>query len=537
MKNKPQKFSCIEIHRPHNKVGTNLVKDHKKYRLPEEVNGNRKVSAASEKVKSNVKLTHDPRRKKSRKASKRKNRKSYRRAFLALCNFPNYVENAVIAAILLLLAMLSQIADLLVGIVPALPVLVLNTIPQTDDPVMRALLRAIQGPEKWKGKGWSLRRPWIIQPKISLRETRPSQSTIDYIGGKFKDELYRWRKFCFPFICSSMVLMPGIPPEVSRTIISASPLALPILFGPRKKIEGRLVLDLDADNLNAYIPEGIEKLFSHSKRCHQGITMFLKWFYHKEKHFTQWKNDMSRFRPVVHKGQFIQPATDEKTELLCAALSFFQQYLHFASEKKGWISTDTAREILHHYWQLVLPESALSETGPQDSPANPDYDTPSVFYQFLTDHYIPTYRGQVLRGTKAAQGTMAIIYTVDEVEYFIAPRRRFLEVYAQWLSDHGSSAFELSGDKDEAAVQRKLLDAGIPLKGETKNPATWRYKFFNANANVPKNKIDCFGLPIRQLPETVQSVFGQLLGMPDVEAAVPNGPEPAPDGQEGVNPL
>ena len=450
---------------------------------------------------------------------------------------PNYVENAVTAAILLLLVILSQIADLLVGVVPAMPVLVLNMTPQTDDPVMRALLRAIQGSEKWKGENWSLRRPWIVQPKISLRETKPSQSTIDYMGGKFKDELYRWRKFCFPFICSSMVLLPGVPPEVSRTIIAASPLALPILFGPRKKIEGRLVLELDADNLNSYIPEEIENLSSRSMRCHQGMAMFLKWFYRMEKHFEQWQTDIGWFRPVIQRGHFVQAASDEKTELLCAALSLFQQYLLFASEKKKWISSAEAKEILHRYWRLVLPESAPAEDGPQNSPANLAYDAPPVFFQFLSDYYIPTYRDQILIGKKAAQGTMATVINVEEVEYFIAPRGRFLEIYAQWLSDQGGSAFELSGDKDEAAVQRKLLEAGVPLRGEAKNPVTWRHKFYNTSVKGQKRMIDCFGLPIAQLPETVQSVIGQLLGTPSGEMTAPNGPEPASSGQEGANPL
>lgn len=190
-----------------------------------------------------------------------------------------------------------------------------------------------------------------------------------------------------------------------------------------------------------------------------------------------------------------------------------------------------AKEILNRYWRLVLPESAPAEASPQDSPATLDYDTPSVFYRFLTDHYIPTYRDQILIGEKAAQGTMAIIYDVkNDAQYFIAPRRRFLEVYAQWLSDQGCSTFDLSGDNDEASVQRRLLEAGIPVKGERNNPSTWRHKFYAVNAKVKKRDIDCIGLCVTQLPDTVQKAIGQLLGTPCGEEPAPNGPKPVPDG-------
>ena len=86
-------------------------------------------------------------------------------------------------------------------------------------------------------------------------------------------------------------------------------------------------------------------------------------------------------------------------------------------------------------------------------------------------------------------------------------------------------------------MQRKLLEAGIPVKGESGNPVTWRYKFYAADAKVKKKDVDCIGLPMAQLPEMVQSVIGQLLGTPCGEVSVPNSPESAPNGQEGVNPL
>ena len=126
-----------------------------------------------------------------------------------------------------------------------------------------------------------------------------------------------------------------------------------------------------------------------------------------------------------------------------------------------------------------MPESAPKENDEQEKNAALNYESPDVFYQFLAEWFLPTYHKQILQAAKGVQGTMGLIRNLDGATLFIAPRQIFLETYSQWLNDHSSSTLDLSVARGDAMAQRKLLEAGIPLKGETKNPAIWRYPFMD----------------------------------------------------------
>lgn len=165
------------------------------------------------------------------------------------------------------------------------------------------------------------------------------------------------------------------------------------------------------------------------------------------------------------------------------------------------------------YWRWALPESAPKENDEQEKNVVLNYESPDVFYQFLTEWFLPTYHKQILQAAKGVQGTMGLIRNLDGATLFIAPRQIFLETYSQWLNDHSSSILDLSVARGDAVAQRKLLEAGIPLKGETKNPATWRYPFYGRDKTVNGGgMIGCFALPLAQLPERVRSVFEDLFG-------------------------
>lgn len=85
---------------------------------------------------------------------------------------------------------------------------------------------------------------------------------------------------------------------------------------------------------------------------------------------------------------------DEQTDLLCAALSLFKQLLFFSTEVIGLLSPEMAHEILMEYWQLVLPQSApvpvemvgLEEMEPESVSSIQTYDSPTVFFRFLTEY-------------------------------------------------------------------------------------------------------------------------------------------------------
>lgn len=469
----------------------------------------------------------------NKSVSQKPKRRQRTASCLTLCNFPNYVENAEAAATLFLLVLLIQVAHLLVGIVTAMPAIYLDCAPLAAVPVLNALLQAIQGPDKWTGKGWKLQRPHIIRPQLSLSETRPSQNLQDYIGGTFKNCCGEKQKFHFPLICSSAVLLPGVPSSVKQEIMQISPLALLISFERNKNADTRPCFELTASGFDSYDTKAIKKFSKRAADCYWGLEKFLEWFCGKTKNIERWQDEIDRFRPVTHKGHFTTPKSDNRTEWLCAGLSLFQQYLYFASEKKEWITTEEAHDFLLRYWRLVLPESAPSVEGNQQDGQCLAYESPEAFYRFLAEYFLPTYHSQVLYGTTGEQGTMALVRKLDGEEFFITPRMQFLETYAQWLKSQHSPSFDLSVSKGETAVQRKLLEAGIPLRGEKNNPSTWRYPFYGKQ----KGMVNCLALPVGQFPEPAQSAFENLIGTGSGTAAAPNRTEPAPDGQKGVEVL
>lgn len=395
----------------------------------------------------------------------------HHKVLLILCGFPELVEQSETAAKLLLLILMSQVFHFMAGVLPALPVLTLNSPPQLACAIIGPLLDAVQGPETWRGKGWCPRRSWIIHPQIALGETTLSTSIMDYLGGKCKDRKGKKREFYFPYIASSVLMMPGLPAAVFKQIISLSPLAMPIIPEQWKGNGLRPMLALNSQPLDAYDADGMEVLKQSAQHCHMQIAAFLTAFCGDASYLDDWRENILRFRPVARKGRFSQPQSDLQTELLCAALSFFQQFLRYASEDALWISREEARELLLRYWRWALPGSAPIDSEPGGSAAARAsacrYYEPQVFYHFLAEYFVPTYLGQILRDAKGLPGTMAVIRKLDGEDWFIAPRKRLLEVYARWLTERKASAFEIS---NEAAVQRQMLEAGLPLRGEKTIP-------------------------------------------------------------------
>ena len=509
----------ISIQRPGIKL-TSVLEKNGKICMPITETG--KVTKKQElpgKAESKAKLTYEPVTKKAVKHL------PWEDACLALCKFPESIEDAATAAKLLLLVLLSQTAHLLLGIAPMVPAICLDTAPRSVLTILSILLCAVQGPEQWQGKDWKLLRPWVVRPRLSLCETTPSSVLSDYIGGKFQTLSGKKRTFCYPYIDSTVALAPGLPTAIEKALVGCSPLSLPIVFGRKDTVKGRTILEWKAENFVSYDTAGIEQLKLLEQDCYLEITLFLQWLCEKEKRLNRWKDDFDIFRPVTRRGRFTTPVSDDLTELLCAALALFRQYLVFASEKNGWITQEKAQEIMFYYWRLVLPESAPQEAHAQVNPVPSTYDTQDTFYQFLTEHFLPTYQNQILIGAKGVTGTMAAIRKLDGDDWFVTPRKQFLEAYARWLSERQVPAFEPASG---AEVQRLLQEAGIPLRGESGNPVTWRYSFYAER----KDKVDCLALPIKPLPEWVKTVFGDLIGIPSDTASVPTQSEPAPDGQK-----
>lgn len=532
MKNKQHEIFRIRIYRPHATLSIDTERHGKQYVLPSGSIGKPQKTALPQSPDDKVKLVHNPITAKALKHL------SWREACLELCRLPEYVEDSAAAAKLLLLVLLSQVGHLLLNTTPMLPAICLNTSSGVILSILNVLLCAIQGPEEWRGDDWKLLRPWVVRPQLSLCETTPSAILSDYVGGKFQTPAREKRTFCYPYIDSTMVLAPGLPAAIDRALIGHSPLSLPIVFGRKDTVKGRLILDWNADGLSSYDAVGIKKLRTLEYDCYLEITLFLQWLCRKKRRIKRWKADFDTFRPITRNGRFTTPASDEQTELLCAALALFRQFLVYASEKNDWLTQEKAREIMLQYWRWVLPESAPKAEGKQQKTVVLNYASPDVFYQFLTEWFLPTYRTQILQAVKGVQGTMGLIRNLDGATLFIAPRQIFLETYSHWLNDRGSSTLDLSIVHRDAAAQRKLLEAGIPLKGETKNPATWRYPFYGRSKTVNRGgMIGCFALPIPQLPEGVQGVFRDLFGAGYICGSQSIISEAVTNSSEGVDPL
>lgn len=523
MENIENRFYSFRIRCLHSTLALNMEKDRKIYRPAMEPNSKSQSDQSIPDNDHTVKL-------KRKQTAKTPKRKRCKKACLALCSFPSCVENSQTAAVLFLLVLLSQVAHLLVGLIPAMPVVYLEGVTLSAVPVLRTLLQTIQGPEEWTGKGWMPRRPHIIHSRCSLQETKPSQSLWDYIGGTFENDIGKNRKFYFPILCSSVTLLPGVSPSVTQSIMRISPLALLITFESTKVTDTRSKFELKDAGFDSYDVEKLEVLSKSAKDCYWEVEVFLEWFCGKAKRIKCWKDEIDRFRPVMHKGRFTAPKSDDRTEWLCAGLALFQQFLYFASEKADWITSDEAQNFLLQYWQLVLPESAPHTDGSEAEYEHMDYREPDIFYKFLTGYFLTTYRSQVLHGTKGTSGTMELIRELDGETIFITPRKQFLEAYARWLTEQHSPSFELG---NEAAFQRQLMEAGVPLRGEKNNPSTWRHTFYRDH----KEKVDCLALPIAQLSEPVQAAFGSLFGSPSDPSVHPTPSEPIPNGFEGVKPL
>ena len=267
---KPTLYS-ITFELPHTAQMINSTKVNKQLFPLAMAAGKTRNLAKSKKIDHEIKVKHNPLKKKALK------NRPFQKAFGCLLQFPSYVEQPKAAAILLLLILLSQAAYLLVGILPPLTAILLSATSTELSPVLNVLLCAIQGPPKWCGDKWKLRRPWVIYPRISPRETKPSISVLDYIGGTISDCCFsKPIKFCFPYINSAFALMPAIPSSVNKQITAISPLSLPIIFKYSKSEDNRTTLSIDAGQLASYNVERIQELKDLSEVCYLGIMGFLR---------------------------------------------------------------------------------------------------------------------------------------------------------------------------------------------------------------------------------------------------------------------
>lgn len=171
-----------------------------------------------------------------------------------------------------------------------------------------------------------------------------------------------------------MVLMPELPNALYKQLVEHSPLAMPIVFGEKRGSNIHPVLNLSKSALDAYDNQMLEQLNELAEDFRYGIISFLAWFHNKKEHIESWKSGIDAFRLMVQKGRLQSSVSDPMTDSLCAALSFFQQYLYFASPKETGLPRKWPRKSCNWYWRLVLPESVPATDKESENVSSLAYD-------------------------------------------------------------------------------------------------------------------------------------------------------------------
>lgn len=243
---------------------------------------------------------------------------------------------------LFLLILLASVSDLAISFLPGLPILQLGNQPAVPR-LVDVLLSALQGPPIWGGKNWFASRPWVLTAKIGTFHSTPSLDIRSYLGGKAEVDGKKFR-FWLPYIRSAYAIAPNMPHAVWTQVISASPLAIPILTGQTPKAEQRPVVNLGE------LPFCEEDELDLAERP-------ILWAICKfQRHL---RKKASRCQSLAHAAlAFLPPSgarSYQQAEVWCLsyALAAFQKFLDF-SVSCDWISEEDAQAIFDRFRNAVF---------------------------------------------------------------------------------------------------------------------------------------------------------------------------------------
>ena len=206
--------------------------------------------------------------------------KASRKALRQLLDFPNHLAEPQTGAKLLGLGMFAQAAPLYAslhtGPLPGIHLTGALSIPAS----IGDILRAVQGPEKWAGDGWHLRRPWLIQPLIRVGAVAPDTNIYKYVGGKAVQPYGPRVKFWAPYAGCAVAFAPDLPAPVRKAILKVSPLILPI---SASTADHQLVVKISIDDLAYRSPDDVPALRDASPV----VRRFIRWL-EKGDHAQRW---------------------------------------------------------------------------------------------------------------------------------------------------------------------------------------------------------------------------------------------------------
>ena len=440
--------------------------------------------------------------------------KKLRRACITLCCAYHLIEDAASAATLILLLLLSRVMDLALLKLPGVPTILMGPAMVMPAP-FKALARALCGPEEIQGKGWRIRRPTCIEAAIPIGATAPSTDLEQYLGGCYRDFYGGKRYLWLPLQNTASILAPNLPDAVSKTVISYSPLMIPMVFGTGKSLIGdRPVFKLDGTAFTIFEPELLSNLEKNTELIQLELESFITWFRAKKKQQRRWLDDANSFLPKSQHGQFIQHSANTEDYTLALAISLFKRLLQFfIGDKRGWLTADEAQQFLLDYWHLVLPESAPLNSVEDDAQAgNCRWNNPLTFWTFLSG-YIGEQAAMIsANGAPSKREAVGVLHRLPDGPYLVFPRRLLFKAYISWLQDRCGDIPE-QGGRWETQLQIMIMDWGVPIKSEGKD-VSWRFAFYR-KGQAPdglKEKLPCLAFPLTQLPPEVIAALKSAFG-------------------------
>lgn len=430
--------------------------------------------------------------------------KASHKALRHLLDFPNHLAEPQTGAKLLGLVTLAQAAPLYAslhtGPLPGIHLTGALSIPVS----IGDILRAVQGPEKWSGDGWHLRRPWLIQPLIRIGAASLETNTYKYVGGKAVQPYGPRVKFWAPFAGCAVAFAPDLPAPVRKAILKVSTLILPISASAADR---QLVVKISIDDLAYRSPDDVPALRDASPV----VRRFVRWL-EKGGHAQRWVDAIR----ANGGGHNCSTAHGER-ELWISVLALVTLFLDWAARKADLLTEAEATALKVQYAGWLHPD------GPQ-SPVDGAVDLaqPKAFYTFLLAYL----RDNADRVTKEPghTNTVARLHTVNKVTPSLTlPRAATFEAYA--------AGGEAPTDVD---LQRALMAAGVPLRTEGKD-LSWRYAFY-ARGQAPQgqsDKLPCLSLPLAELPHEVLSQLTSLFGNQFGSILPTTGEDIAPEAKIG----
>lgn len=409
--------------------------------------------------------------------------KASRKAIRQLLDFPNHLAEPQTGAKLLGLVMSAQAAPLYVvqagTPLPSVQIVGVLRLPES----VGDLLWAIQGPEKWSGDGWHLRRPWVIRPLYRVGASGPEAGVYRYAGGKLSTLVGEKKRFWAPYVGYAVAFAPDLPTPVRQAILKTSPLILPL---SASALGQQFSVKLAADDLTYRSPDDVPALRDASPV----VRRFVRWL-GRGKHAQRWVDAIR----ANGGGHSCSTAHGER-ELWISVLALVTLFLDWAARKADLLTEAEATSLKVQYAKWLHPD------GPQ-SPADGavDLTQPEVFYDFLLAH-LRDNADRVIEEPGHAN-TVARIHTVNKTTPSLTlPRAATFRVYA--------AGGDAPADVD---LQRALMAAGVPLRTEGKD-TSWRYTFYG-KGKAPQgqsDKLPCLSLPLTELPHEVLNQLTSLFG-------------------------